>query len=222
MILLYYYLQLKWSSVYSFCPFLSFIITHIQTTRMNVTSLELFSRSLAPHKDIIDSVSSTINKVIVSIQQNGNRFGVDRAIIAGSMGKRTTIDNFFDVDLVIFINSSEPPFKEEIERIEELLFLNFNDFLILNKSNKSLKASVNKVGFDILLATKYVVGGPQQSNKRKEQHRVLLSKFDPERSTWKDTKPYSCGFCETVVEFIQNQSEIVHSAIRLAKFWMHT
>ena len=152
-------------------------------------------------------MSSTINKVVVSIQKNGNRFGVDRAIIAGSLGKRTAIENFFDVDLVIFINSSEPPFKEEIERIEELL---------------CLKASVNKVGFDILLATNYVVGGPHQPNKRREQHRALLSKFNPETSTWKDTKPYSCGFCETVVDFIQNQNEIVHSAIRLAKFWMYT
>ena len=189
---------------------------------MNVSVLESFSRSLAPQNDIIDSVSSTINKVVVSIQKNGNRFGVDRAIIAGSLGKRTAIENFFDVDLVIFINSSEPPFKEEIERIEELLYLNFNDFLVLHKSDKSLKASVNKVGFDILLATNYVVGGPHQPNKRREQHRALLSKFNPETSTWKDTKPYSCGFCETVVDFIQNQNEIVHSAIRLAKFWMWT
>ena len=189
---------------------------------MNVTSLESFSRSLAPQKDIIDSVSSTINKVIVSIQKNGNRFGVDRAIIAGSMGKHTTIENFFDVDLVIFINSSEPPFKEESERIEELLYLNFNDFCLSHKSDKILKASVNKVGFDILLATNYAVGGPHQLNKRREQHRALLSKFDPDRSTWRDTKPYSCGFGETVVEFIQSQSEIVHSAIRLAKFWMYT
>ena len=41
----------------------------------------------------------------MSLQQNGNKFGVDRAIVAGSMGKYTSIERFYDVDLVIFIKS---------------------------------------------------------------------------------------------------------------------
>jgi len=82
----------------------------------------------------------------------------------------------------------------------------------------SLKAIVDSVKFDILLAPNYAL---LQTDKIRRQHQMLLSKFNL-TSTWADLRPYSCSFCETVVDFIQKKNEIIHSAIRLAKFWMHS
>jgi len=55
------------------------------TDEMDVSALENFSRSLVPPKEVMDYINKVVNKVVTSIQQNGNKFGVDRAIVAGSM-----------------------------------------------------------------------------------------------------------------------------------------
>jgi hypothetical protein len=51
------------------------------------------------------------------------------------------------------------------------------------------------------------------------QRKALINKFIQNISTsFNDVRPYSVAFCETIVDFIKNQPEKVHSAIRLAKF----
>lgn len=185
---------------------------------MNINNLEDFSRHLAPNAAILEKVNAVIEKVVAAIQNNGRRIGVSRTIVSGSMGKKTNIMGAFDVDLVIFINDDQPPFGEKLDRIKELIGLNFEG-ATCHERKYSLKCNVLGVSFDILLAANLVAKTSGESPRR-AQHKQLLSLFSSPSTTFKDVRPYSCAFCETTVDFIKNQDDIVHSAIRLAKLWL--
>jgi hypothetical protein len=60
--------------------------------------------------------------VVISIQSNGSRIGIDRVVVSGSVGKCTNLGMQFDVDLIAFVNEAEPPFVEKLTRIDELFF----------------------------------------------------------------------------------------------------
>jgi hypothetical protein len=138
------------------------------------------------------------------------------------MGKGTHILGFFDVDLVVFINNTLPPFEEQLERIEELLYLNFQNFIVLNKSPFSLKCKIDHVDFDILLAPNLIPPHSVSASPQEIQHKQLMTKFNVPSTSYSNIRPYSTAFCESIVHFIRSQDEIVHSVIRLAKIWKNT
>lgn len=120
----------------------------------------------------------------------------------------------FDVDLVVFLNRIEPPFGETFERIDELLFLNFDNYVGGFISEYCLQTTIQGVQFDILLATNLVPSIPQK-NPIRAQRKGIFAKFSNPETRYSDVRPYSA-------DFIRSQPEIVHSAIRLAKFWLKT
>jgi hypothetical protein len=57
-------------------------------------------------KSVADSVQEVVKECSI--------VNVDRTCISGSFGKRTALPDF-DIDLVLFLNDSNPPFESEIE-----------------------------------------------------------------------------------------------------------
>jgi hypothetical protein len=185
--------------------------------------LEDAGRLLAPSEDQLTYVNNVIDKVATALKTNGGRFGVDRVVVSGSKGKNTCLRTKFDVDLVVFVNDVEPPFEDTFDRVEDLLMLNFNDY-DGKKGPYSLQCVIQGVPLDILLATNMVplttattTNGPSRA-----QRKGLMLKFAGPEVCFNDVRPYSVAFCETVCDFMANQPEQVHAAIRLSKFWSKT
>lgn len=117
-----------------------------------------------------------------------------RSIVSGSMGKGTHILNSFNVDLVVFINEAFPPFGEELDRIEELLYLNFNNFKILHKSPFSLQCTTDYVDFDILLASNLVTSNSASDSPREAQHKQLMINFNSPSTTCSAIRSFITSF----------------------------
>lgn len=104
-----------------------------------------------------------------------SRFPIGRVCIAGSTGKKTTINNS-DVDCVLFINDAQPPFAAVLDDLENILTM-ADAYKIRNvrKTKYSIQFKAFDLDFDILPAANFTVnesvGGDALINL--QQQRVL-------------------------------------------------
>ena len=75
-------------------------------------SLRQLGDSLAPSEKDESSARKVVDKVN-SLLQHCPTISIDRCCVSGSLGKHSSLVQF-DIDLVIFVNGSSPPFQEII------------------------------------------------------------------------------------------------------------
>lgn len=134
------------------------------------------------------------------------------------MGKKTTIIDS-DIDCVLFINEKEPPFKNVLEDIENILTMtdsfNIRD---VRKTKYSIQFKALNFDFDLLPAANFTVGIQADGDTLIDiqQQRVLEHiKRDPKKYGYL----YSSSLADSTVRFMQRQDGFVNEMVRIAKFW---
>lgn len=155
----------------------------------------------------------------MKLLQDKSRFKIGQVCIAGSTGKKTTIFSS-DVDCVLFINDTNPPFKEVLEDFYDILTMT-DSFKIrdVRLTKFSVQFKANDLDFDLLPAANFSYDqiGDHSSD---EQHRKTLDRI--KRDPRKFGYLYSGSLANEAVKFMKRQDGFAHEMVRLSKFWYKT
>jgi hypothetical protein len=143
---------------------------------------------------------------------------VDRICVSGSFGKKTALPSF-DIDLVLFVNGTTPPFETELKRLYKYLSTNVPGIEMKKASPYSITFYLKGFKVDLLLAPNFVT--KPSENPKKEQHQALLQDITakPPRDRLERARYLSPAFSETVVDFMKKRRPFVNAAVRVAKLW---
>jgi tRNA nucleotidyltransferase (CCA-adding enzyme) len=82
--------------------------------------LKAMAKELEPSDAFLRRGSWATDKIYLALCAPSSEFSVDRMIVAGSIGKKTALDDSTDFDLVVFLNHVEPKFSRELlEKMEK-------------------------------------------------------------------------------------------------------
>lgn len=149
--------------------------------------------------------------------QQKSRYPIGRIYIAGSAGKKTTTFNW-DMDLVLFINDEQPPFKEVLDNFEDTFLIeNSLDIKNIRKTPYSIQFTIGQIDFDILPAPNFVTrdSGRADADELQQQRTLDRIKCDPAKYGYM----YSGGLAQASINFMKRQDDFAHDMVRLAKFW---
>ena len=191
--------------------------------------MEVFLRNLEhilkPSDDLIKKGRHIMDKIFKAIQDRSNwtnsRYSIDRCVLLGGAGKKTSTCIKVDFDCVVYVNNCRFPFDNIIDDIENILLKNFEiEEKDIKKTRHGVKVSIEDVDFDILIAENCL--GPIQRPVATNQARGLLEKVKQSSNPGRMAQDNSAGFSESAVEFVRQKSSFCHKLARLCKYWNST
>lgn len=130
------------------------------------------------------------------------------------MGKKTTLTNNSDIDIVLFINEEQPLFKDVLDEFEDILDMTDSyNIHNIHKSKHSVQFKAGEFVFDLLPAANFQ---PENPNDEVQQKIVLdrIKRGPPEA-----VYMYSSSLAPITVKFMERQDGFVNEMVRLAKYW---
>lgn len=157
--------------------------------------------------------------MVVFFQQHSG-YRISRVCTAGSAGKNTNISSS-DFDVVLFLNDTEPPFRDVKREWKELLLANAAHFNVSNIKNikYSVRFTVGNFSFDFSPAPNLV----RNNGKRGRgliiaQQNAVLERIAENPRQNRNT--YAAGLAEAGVDFMLNRNSFANEMARIAKCWL--
>ncbi|XP_037051002.1 uncharacterized protein LOC119084959 isoform X2 [Bradysia coprophila] len=174
--------------------------------------LLVFADSLVPSKTFKTVANKAFQDITESIRRDP-AFSVNRCILAGSIGKSTSV-LFPDIDAVVLLNNTQHPLTDEIEAIMDLLKIKASEFGIepssITRSSKTVKLQFKcGIEMDLLPACQF----------SQDMYSQYLQVLDCIKSYPENFYMYSSSLAEIQTQFLKNQSGPAHQTIRLLKYW---
>lgn len=202
------------------CDELGSLLASYRNTAVSAQSLRRLGDELAPTKQQQQAARRVIDKVIHAVQSSPG-INVDRCCVSGSFGKKTAIRDF-DIDLVIFVNDQEPPFKSTLEKLTSHLPQLLPASLEMQVTTRfSVQFCLDGFNVDLLPGPNFAT---DTSNKRKQQYELSMAKIHAldRKSFENDVRYWVSALAEATVDCMKEQSPFVNAAVRLAKLWKNS
>jgi len=188
-----------------------------------------FAEELVPSQAYVRTGNQAANTVF-NILRSSTDF-VDRVVIAGSMGKKFSIQDdddsedsrvsgyVSDFDLVVFCNhygGSPSSFFHMITWRLKRILNNQRGIEVHTVNENCIQFSFNGYEFDLVPAINYVT--ESVSNVRELQKQRTYEAMDRSPS-YESALRLNGGLAETSVYFAKQKSSLTHSVVRIAKYW---
>jgi predicted nucleotidyltransferase len=193
------------------------LLRQFRRSPVTPSNLRQLGDQLAPTKQTIRNAKGVIAKVVDAVHKSQG-ISVDRCCVTGSFGKGTATRDF-DIDLVVFVNESEPPFSHTLSELSKQLPKLLLGAEMEKKTQFSVQFYLDGFNVDLLPGPNFVQA--HESSKETAQFNATMDKIKDmgPRVVEKEVRYWGSAFAETTVAYMKQQQSFVNAAVRLAKLW---
>lgn len=189
---------------------------------MDDGELQRFSEGLGPPDEFIEKVKLLMEeKLFNKLRKESKYCNIDRCVLTGGLGKKTSTKIKCDADVAIFYNGSTKDKKKILNDFQDILMLStkLDEKDIKITPHATLQFEMDGIGFDVVTAKNYA--RTNERSKVKSQRINSLQQLKNSKKEWElpDKTWVISDTTESSLEFMKNKSKFVHDVVRLSKYW---
>ena len=125
---------------------------------MDDVELQKFSEGLGPSDEFVEKVIHIMEtKIFRMLREHSKYCRIDRCVLTGGLGKKTSTRIKCDADVAIFYNESTKDKKKILEDFQEILMLStdLEEKDINITAHDTIQFELGDIGFDVVTAKNY-------------------------------------------------------------------